>query len=274
MRYGPELAAGAVAIASGALFAWGIATGWPGAPECTEGCFCELIRPDAAIAQPANTWSCLGFVAVGLWIARDAGRRRRAGVPSGRFSSDEPWAASYAAVVVFLGPGAMYFHAGMVHWGGRLDVLSMYLFIAFLLVYAVVRIYHRPWRDFAIGYAALCGLLVVDLLWRDGSSVPVFAPLVALACSVELLDAIPRERLALGRPPSVRVDRRWALGAAGCFFTALAIWLVSDTGGPLCDPDSPWQGHAAWHLLAAGSALCLYLYYRSESRPENAHARA
>jgi hypothetical protein len=43
-----------------------------------------------------------------------------------------------------------------------------------------------------------------------------------------------------------------AVTAAG-----LACWLAGRTGSPLCDPDSPLQGHAAWHLLSA-AALALW----------------
>lgn len=257
----------AVLVASAAVFAWAVAFDWPGMPgSCLvgAGCFCERIRP-GAIAQPANTWSSLGFVGVGLWIAWDAARRRRSGVaPRNRIDSALPYASLYAAVVVFLGPGAMYFHAGMVVWGDRLDVLSMYLFIAYLLVYFLARTYDASWRAFLLGYCGLVAILVLDVLVRGGSSVPVFAPLVAVTCTVELLAAIPRSRLGLWRPRDLELDRRFALAAAGSFFAALAIWMVSDTGGPLCRPDSPWQGHAAWHGLAAASAGFLYLYFRSE----------
>lgn len=44
----------------------------------------------------------------------------------------------------------------------------------------------------------------------------------------------------------------------GALLVGAAIFAVSRTGGPLCDPESPLQGHAVWHLLTA-SALCLWL---------------
>ncbi len=264
------MAALLVAIVSFAAFALAAGLDWPGAANhCTTGagCFCERIRP-GAIAQPANTWSCLGFIAVGLWIAWDSARRRTRDDSGNRFArATAHYAPLYASVVVFLGPGAMYFHGGMVHWGGRLDVLSMYLFIGFLVVYLPVRTYDLSWRSFTVGYGLLMGVLTLDVYVRDGDSVPVFAPLVALVCVFEIVAAIPVARLRLGRPGDVVADRRWILAAAGCFFTALGIWLVSDTGGPLCDPDSLLQGHAAWHLLSAAAAACIYLYFRSESPP-------
>ena len=43
---------------------------------------------------------------------------------------------------------------------------------------------------------------------------------------------------------------------------AFGIWLLSTNGW--CDPDSIWQGHAAWHLLCAVAAYWLFRLYASE----------
>jgi hypothetical protein len=42
------------------------------------------------------------------------------------------------------------------------------------------------------------------------------------------------------------------------------LWVL-DITKLLCRPEGLLQGHAAWHLLGAASAACIYLYYRSES---------
>lgn len=59
------------------------------------------------------------------------------------------------------------------------------------------------------------------------------------ALAVALVGALASDR----RRPS---RAALAVGAA-----AGLLHLTSRTGGPLCRPDSPWQGHAGWHLLAA-----------------------
>ena len=38
-------------------------------------CFCEVPRAGELILQPANSWSSFAFVAVGFWIAHEAGHR-------------------------------------------------------------------------------------------------------------------------------------------------------------------------------------------------------
>ena len=47
-----------------------------------------------------------------------------------------------------------------------------------------------------------------------------------------------------------------ALGLGG------AAWVLGRTGGPLCEPDSLLQLHAAWHALDAAMFGFSYLYYR------------
>ena len=53
-------------------------------------------------------------------------------------------------------------------------------------------------------------------------------------------------------------DRRRALLLPVALLVAgYVVFLLSRTGGPLCDPDSLWQGHAVWHLVA-GTGLAVY----------------
>ncbi len=51
-----------------------------------------------------------------------------------------------------------------------------------------------------------------------------------------------------GRPPILA----GAILAAGA-----AVWCTSRTGGVLCDPNSPLQGHAVWHIAAAAAVAVL-----------------
>jgi hypothetical protein len=62
-------------------------------------------------------------------------------------------------------------------------------------------------------------------------------------------------------------ERGWLWLAFGSFVLALAIWIASHTGGPLCEPRSALQGHAAWHILDALAIWALYRHYRSERSP-------
>jgi len=55
----------------------------------------------------------------------------------------------------------------------------------------------------------------------------------------------------------------WFYAGFALFATAFLIWGL-DISKTICNPHSPLQGHAVWHLLGAVAAGFLYLYYASE----------
>ena len=235
--------------------------GWPGAFSGAGRGFCEAFR-EGAIRQPANTWSNLGFVVAGLWVARRvsidvAGKIRRPNLV-GRSTT---LSTLYAAVVVFMGPGSMAMHGSGTAWGGTTDVLAMLLYIAFLVAYAFVRMAGGGVRTCVWLYVALAGGLGISLITGalpfSGST--LYTWLVPVFAGLELW-------LHFRRSVVIR-DLRWLGLAGGVFLFGLAIWRLSHTGGALCAPDSLVQGHAIWHLLCAVSTVAIYLYYRSEHDP-------
>ena len=259
---GPSLSFTAAAVvASLAALLWLGLGGWPGTPngcadEMRPTCFCEAPRP-GLIAQPANTLSNFGFVAAGLAIALVADRRRRTSASaSNRMTTTRLYPALFAGVTALLGPGSMALHASQTRWGGLADVSSMYLYAGLLIAYALARLADLTASRFAALFAALVAVVVgaqaFGLLWSDF----VFGALLAVFAGLEGVLAWRRR--------SGSIEARWLGGAAALFAVAFAIWVPSLSGGPLCDPHSPVQGHAIWHLLCAGSTLCLFAYFSSE----------
>ena len=234
--------------------------GWPGTFGATAWMFCEAFR-EGGVAQPANTASNLGFVAAGLAIGWRARRDVLRGEPAERrnaMTRSVLVPALLASVVVFLGPGSMVMHASTTAWSGRTDVLSMFLYVCFLLAYGAARLYSLSVRGFAALYAALAVLGAVYVLMIPDPANIGFASVVALSLASEVAVA--------GRRPELGGERRWLVAGALLFALAFAVWLPSRTDGPLCDPDSWIQGHAIWHLLSAGTTACLYVFHRSEER--------
>jgi hypothetical protein len=85
----------------------------------------------------------------------------------------------------------------------------------------------------------------------------VFATLIAAFAAVEA--AVWRFK------DGVRREARWLGAAAFLFALGGAFWLGSRRDESLlCSPPSLLQGHAAWHLLCALAAGCLYLYVEAE----------
>ena len=78
--------------------------------------------------------------------------------------------------------------------------------------------------------------------------------LYAVVSFVAVHEVARRVRRAAGWTPRRRAAYLAAMAAVAA---GAACWWLGRTGGPLCDPDSPLQGHAAWHLLTA-TALALW----------------
>lgn len=255
----PIALAGATAIVSCGLLALAITHGWLG-PDVGRGAdFCEAPR-DWVIRQPANTFSNVGFVAAGLFIAAHASRRQ----PSQ--AMPRSLAGTMACVVVLLGPASAAMHATQSSLGGHLDQLSMALLAAFAAAYAMMRWQRVGPRLFARAFVAGIAFYVLVSQWP--TEVPVLRRPGNLAFAVLLVTVVVLE-IAIIRRGDVRQRTEFVYGSVAAMTTAFALWYA-DTTAWLCDPHSLLQGHAVWHVLGAGAAYLLYRYYASE-QPTQAH---
>ena len=261
-RDAPELWLTAALLgASAALFALLAATGWPGATHscvASASCYCEAAGP-GPIRQPTNTWSGLGWALAGLWIAWDAARRRRrAGQPANRMTSTRFYPGHYALVVAFLAPGAMFYHASLTEWGGKLDIVSMYLFINYWILYNVTRLYDLSRRTFLGVYAAATALLLIPRVAFGSidAGIAIFAGLIGVAVLSEIAIALPARVRWLG--PRQRLDVR-----RGWLWVSIALFLVARAAEDHlpCDPAAWFQRHAVLHLVQAVSNCATWLYF-------------
>ncbi len=261
--YRPLAAAGTTAVVSVGLLAMAASRGWLG-PDVGRGSgFCEAAR-DALVRQPANTFSNAGFIIAGLAIAVHAGRPQRIGAVLTR-----PLATAMACLVVLLGPASAAMHATQSALGGRLDMLSMYLIAAFALAYATMR-----WLRRGAGVLAgmfFGGIVVCELVENLGGPVPVVMTSGNAVFGLLLLAAVALE-VAIMRRRQTESRHIYAYASFGALTAAFVIWNITKTW--LCDPYSPVQGHAIWHLLDALAAWFLYRYYASETVPVPPHALA
>lgn len=257
----PLVAALAVAaLTGGALLVLG-SSGWPGTIGVSAGDFCERFQ-SGIVKQPANTWSNLGFVLVGIAIGLRARRDRLRGEPADRKNRMTHGLLAptlLAAVVTYLGPGSMAMHGSTTAWGGKADVLSMQLYICFLPAYGLARLLRLSEAGFAAAYGALAVPAGTAILVGSDPENLIFRGLVGASLVIE--------SVVRWRRPELGGSVRWLLAGVAAFGVAYAVWLPSRTGGAFCNPDSLIQGHAIWHLLCAASTGCFYLYARSERQP-------
>lgn len=253
------------AVCAGAFVACA-AAGWPGAPNpclVAGDCYCEAPRA-GWIRQPANTWSAAFGPLVGLAIAWTAERRHARGRSGGgnRMQSTLFYPGLFALMVTFFGFGAMFFHASLTDWGGKLDIASMYLFSDFWIAYNLARLLDWSVRRFSIVYVTLTAVMLVPRVFFGVWGIELFNVLIWGVIATELWIRFPIAIPGLGTPRRLVVDRRWIWGALLCYVPALALWeLAGHADRGACDPDSLLQAHAVWHVLTGIPNVLVYLYF-------------
>ena len=235
--------------------AWRQATCMPG------HCFCEHVAP-GLVRQPANAVSSLAFVAVGSWVLWRAARDRRNGADTRTLTHQPVYSALFGAACLLIGVGSAFFHASLTFAGQFVDVFGMYLIATVILLYGLGRGRGISAGRAALGYVGLNAVLALCLYFLPGTRRYLFAVLILIAIWTEV---------AARRRSASTMAVRWFRWAAGALAVGFAIWILDITRA-VCRPESLLQGHAVWHLLGAGSAACIYLYYRSELRAPAAGA--
>lgn len=197
---------------------------------------CERLV-EGFLVQPVNALSSLAFVLAGIGIAA-AGR--------GSLPGQRLLGASFAVALVFVGLGSLAFHGPTgtpADWAHDASISTILLLILITELGS-----WRGWdaRWVVVGWLSTASAIgAVEGLWASVAD-QLNGPL-ALAAVVAVIG--PRWASPNHRP---RDQDRGAIPAAIAFLVLGAIvMLLSRTGGPLCLPDSPLQGHALWHVFAA-----------------------
>lgn len=230
-------------------------TQWAPATCMPDACFCEGIQP-GPVAQPANTWSNLGFVLAGLlMITRARAEARLQAGPANPMTRQTAYAWVLGVATIITGLGSVFYHASLSFVGQFFDVLGMYLLAVFILLYGVSRLVTMSRGAFVGLYVGLNAALAAAL-W----TVPIFrrylfAALILAAIGVEI-GGRKRQRGAR--------EGKWFLAAFVTLAVAFGIWNL-DIRHIVCVPESLAQGHAVWHLLDAVATWFVYLYFRSET---------
>ncbi len=220
--------------------------------------FCESMR-EGLIKQPANTWSNLSFVGVGLTIAFQSynGQFRE---KDNRMSKTTFYPTFMAVLCVLLGPGSMAMHASTAAVGGYFDLLSMFLIGALMFAYALHRAINQGSKTFMFIFFLSLGICHYVYFNEEHlgflNVIIVFGTLVFVGGTIEFF------RMYLMKSD---VNIYWFYSYAFTFLFAFIIWHHSKTGEVLCNPNSLLQGHAIWHILCALSVYFTFRFYTSEN---------
>ena len=218
------------------------------------GSDCEHIGR-GLLAQPANTLSSLAYVLSGVMLLW----RALAGRPSARLAP-----VVYAVTVIGVGIGSAAFHGPMPAWGRFAHDLSIAAVLVFVIGYDVAFTRRATVSAGLAVFGGLAGACAVVLaLWPDTGNA-LDAVLIAGAVVAE----IRAYRSDAGRAPA---DGRVWIVAAGVLTIGAILNALGRTDAPLCEPETPVQLHAVWHVL---TAFVLFLYGtavlgpREQARPK------
>jgi hypothetical protein len=205
---------------------------------------CETIG-SGVFAQPINAVSSLSFSLIGLaaiwWATRVEGNERIVRIVFG-------------VLMVFTGAGSMMFHGPQgpgSQFGHDVTFLVTVWFVAVINTAEANR-WQRSveWGTFIAGSIVLSLALVLSPGWTN-------VLMVATVISLVVSDVVLHR--------NGRVRTWWYVVSLVTITVAVAMFLLGRSGAPLCDPDSVFQGHGLWHMLAAIS-LGAYFVATSDSR--------
>ncbi|WP_226924699.1 hypothetical protein [Georgenia satyanarayanai] len=210
---------------------------------------CEPLG-DGLLLEPVSAVSSLAFVVAGVVIAVGYLRPLRGSRHEGAMSDGAatvttgPRALGYPALVAGIGIGSFVEHGPDPAYADLAHDLPLLATLAFVAADSAAALTGRPrlWWWWALPTLALVPLIV--LAPRAGDLAQVLVAVVAVALTRVRARAQPPARRRVGWAVSLL-----ALGGL--------IGTLSRAGGPLCVPDSLWQGHAVWHVLAATALVVL-----------------
>eukprot|EP00581_Thalassiosira_minuscula_P017029 CAMPEP_0183716302 /NCGR_PEP_ID=MMETSP0737-20130205/10268_1 /TAXON_ID=385413 /ORGANISM="Thalassiosira miniscula, Strain CCMP1093" /LENGTH=348 /DNA_ID=CAMNT_0025945553 /DNA_START=68 /DNA_END=1114 /DNA_ORIENTATION=- len=253
-------------------------------------CFCERPRGgNAWFAQPANTASNVMFIVVGILVALSCDLRlprkywycdatnalttesfeehhHTVGTP---LSQSKGYGILYASVICLMGPGSALLHASLTIPGRRVDQFCMYLVASYIMLYSAIRKRRQfPFTTFLVIYLVSNLLLLSLTILSDNTSLKrlIFQLSLAIAFVIELfwhkgiLYKIPLCQCSRSNITKDTANLWYLAGAVGCKALGFGIWIPSKSGGPLCFPESAFQGHAVWHVCTALATGFVYLY--------------
>jgi hypothetical protein len=221
-------------------------SGWT--PPNVNWCEEELC---AWVTNPADTWSNLAYVVLGLWMMQES--RRHAG-------SGGPNLAVFGPASILVGVFSGIYHASYTYFLQFFDFVGMFVFCFTVISENAVRLaWVGPARKipfFVVGVVLFSAL--VPLLTELGVAIqPLVAVLIALGLGQEL--ALCRRARESGRP--IAYQSYWVgLG----FLAAGGVCSLLDVTRVWCDPTNHWlQGHATWHILTAIALFAFFRFYAS-----------
>ena len=231
--------------------------------------FCESNRMADLIRQPANTWSNLIYLLVGLFIfsvgIHDYKNKERKERPN--FLVKYPlFTIMYAFACFYLFVGSFLFHASLTRYHQILDQSAMLVLTNVLLGFILYNIFPTYFvKGIEKSTHAFMMLLIVVLNYFVFLSVNIIN--INVVFPIILLVIIGIGVYKYKKVKSISYYIKYMLISLLFMLIATSIWIL-DRSHILCNPTSYMQGHAVWHVLNGVSILLAYLYFRTAKLEE------
>lgn len=195
----------------------------------------------ATINEPANTWSNLGFIFIGIILVR---KLREAPIS---------W---FPLAVVVMGILSGVYHASNNYLTQFLDFVGMYFMMSFLLAFN----FNRVFRFFQFKFFTVYWFFV----FVNTMIFMIF----------DILDIPPQQTMLMNVVPIVVFDlmagisegsfRRYKYFLLAVVFIGVAqACAIADIQRMYCDPSHPWlHGHVLWHILGSVGMLFAGLHMK------------
>jgi hypothetical protein len=217
--------------------------------------FCEAHRCGWIVA-PAETWTNVGYFAVGIALLLFARR-------APKDSHERGVRTRYGIYSIVVGIFSGLYHASHTYAFETLDLSSMLLLGTDMVVTNLRRL---GWlRAAPLPFAALVlfGGIGLVLGTTGHARINVFGAYVVVAVGCEALLFTRRRRglLASGRPGEAWAGYRPFIDSFVLFAVAYAAW-IADYTKLVCNPDQHFlTGHGVWHLVNSACFLTLAKFY-------------
>ncbi|MBC7457546.1 MAG: ceramidase domain-containing protein [Bdellovibrionaceae bacterium] len=210
--------------------------------------WCEE-RICAFINEPANAWSNVLFILVGLFLIYRGIKAKK--TPMGKFDS------RFGTIVVFMGVSSFIFHATNNFATQILDFIGMYFYIYFLLC---ISLYHFKLVTSRAAIYIFFGCVVVSTALIP-LSVYIHFPYQAIVGVSALGLAFLQIKGWLSDKNYPKKHLLFCLGS----FVIAAGFSYSDISRRFCDPGNHFiQGHAIWHIFGAIGTWFSYLVFSKQ----------
>lgn len=222
------------------------------APQCPWYELSEIAKPNVKwceatvcgwITEPANTWSNLAFIGMGIaiWIIAS--------------NKNQTTAKLFGPLGVFVGLCSFIYHMSYTMILQTFDFVAMYAFVGLIILLNIRRLGY-------LSKAKQVRYLVGSVLFLTGvfmvfyfTGIPVQLTVALMVVGVFLTEYFARKKET--DSPTLK----YFLHGMGSLGVAL-VFTILDVTRAWCNPENHFiQGHALWHVFNSITIFFLYKYY-------------